>query len=48
MAEILNVDMPRRLADVVQLLKEQGANPNRCSGRTIGAADDAPLVGAFR
>jgi len=29
MAEILNVDIARRLEDVVQLLKEQGANPNR-------------------
>ena len=29
MAEILHVDIARRLEDVVQLLKEQGANPNR-------------------
>ena len=29
MAEILNVDIARRLEDVVQLLKEQRANPNR-------------------
>ena len=29
MAEILHVDIARRLEDVVQLLTEQGANPNR-------------------
>jgi DNA polymerase (family 10) len=29
MAEILNVDIARRLEDVVRLLKEQGANPYR-------------------
>src|SRR5262245_19537918 len=29
MAEILNVDIARGLEDVVQLLKEQGTNPNR-------------------
>ena len=29
MAEILHVDIARRLEDVVQLLKEQGANPYR-------------------
>jgi DNA polymerase/3'-5' exonuclease PolX len=29
MAEILNVDIARRLEEVVRLLKEQGANPNR-------------------
>lgn len=45
MAEILNVDIARRLEGVVWLLKEQGANPYRGSG-VPSCRDDATLAGA--